>query len=271
MKAISAGSCAGLAGLTVLCIHTAAALAQQPTPPPEAAAAPASPDASQTAAPPPAYPQAPPPQYPPPQPGYQYPPGYAPPPGYVPPQGYGYPPPAYRAPPPRYGYYPPPPPPPPPRLATERVFMIGGSLGLGALHYRDYLYAPTSDLATGYSARLGFGIAPRLLFLISIDGAVASNSGYAYDQTIYSIGLQAFLTQQLFVRGGAGIGNITQKDDWNFLYFGKAGFGLTGAVGVELLQGYNWSLELAGQIVAGFYSDSEKWTGGTVNVGFNFF
>jgi hypothetical protein len=46
--------------------------------------------------------------------------------------------------------------------------------------------------------------------------------------------------------------------------------GLTGTIGVELLQGYNWSLELAGLLTAGFYS-GEKWTSGTVQIGFNFF
>src|SRR5205085_5897200 len=101
----------------------------------------------------------------------QYPPGYGPPPGYAPPQGYGPPPPGYYPPPrrvyraPRYAYYPPPPP-PPPTYTLERPFMLGGSLGLAGLHYHFSDGTSTSDPAAGYSLRLGFGIAPRLLFLI---------------------------------------------------------------------------------------------------------
>jgi hypothetical protein len=149
--------------------------------------------------------------------------------------------------------------------------MIGGSLGLGGMRFHDSYNVPTSGPATGYSGRLGFGIAPRLMLLIGVDGAVSVENSFVYDQSIYYLGLQAFLTQQLFVRGGAGLGSITGRDNYgDFLSFGKTGFGLTGTIGVELLQGYNWSLELAGQLTSGFYTD-ERWTSGTANIGFNFF
>ena len=149
--------------------------------------------------------------------------------------------------------------------------MIGGSLGLGGLRFHNDIPVATSGPATGYSLRLGFGLAPRLLLLVGLDGAVSVENDLVYDQSIYYVGAQAFVTRQLFVRGGAGIGNITGKDNFgDFLIFGKTGLGLTGTVGIELLQGYNWSLELAGVVTAGFYED-ENWTSGTVNIGFNFF
>jgi hypothetical protein len=115
--------------------------------------------------------------------------------------------------------------------------------------------------------------------LIGIEGAVADSgytsdsqvANYVYDQTIYYVGVQSFLTRQVFLRGGVGIGNITVKDNGDYLLFGKVGLGLTAGVGVELLQGYNWSLELAGQLTSGFYREQERWTSGTVNIGFNFF
>jgi hypothetical protein len=148
--------------------------------------------------------------------------------------------------------------------------MIGGSLGLGSMRFHDDTDVSTSAAATGYSGRLGFGLAPRLLLLIAVDGAVSGDGNFIYDQTIYSLGLQAFLTRQVFLRGGAGIGNITDKYGGDVLRFGKTGLGLTASVGVELLQGYNWSLELAGQLTSGFYT-GERWTSGTLNIGFNFF
>lgn len=262
MKVISTAYKAGLAGLaimTVLGVHSGAALAQQPAsgdPDPSVG------DGQAVQAPPEQQQQAP---------VQGYPPGYGPPPGYqqqsgggyVPPQGYG-------PPPPRYSYYPPPPPPPTARSSTDRVFMIGGSLGLGTLRFDNDLEETTSGAAYGYDGRLGFGVAPRLLLLIGVNGAVSSEDSIVYDQTIYYLGLQAFLGRQFFVRGGAGLGNITGRDEGNFLSFGKTGFGVTASIGAELLQGYNWSLELAGQLTAGFYKD-ENWTGGTANIGFNFF
>lgn len=264
MKATKAVIVSGLAGLTVLGVHSGARAQQPEGPPPEAPPA-------QAAPPPPAYPNQ--GQYPP---GYGPPPGYAPPPAYgaPPPRGYYYPPPPRRVYQPRYAYYPPPPPPPPP-YNLERPFMLGGSLGLAGLHYHFSDGSTTSDPAAGYSVRLGFGLAPRLLFLIEASGAVSSVSidgyGYSFDQTIYDLGVQAFLTRKLFVRGGVGLGYIRAWDDEGY-YAGvsKTGFAMTGSVGLELLQGYNWSFELAGQAIAGFYRD-ENWTSYALNLGVNFF
>lgn len=275
MKATKAAFISGLAGLAVLAIHSGAR-AQQPASPP------------QTEAEPPQYPPAPPPeqaqgqpQMNPAQPG-GYPPGYGPPPGYQPPPPAGYeaPPPRYYYPPPpppryygrRYAYYPPPP--PPPAYTLERPFMLGGSLGLASLHY-DTGAGTTTNAAVGYSLRLGFGVAPRLLFLIEVNGAAASDSdvygnSVAYDQTLYDLGLQVFLTRKFFLRGGAGLGNIRAAFNDGGAFAAKVGFGLTASAGVELLQGYNWSFELAAQWITGFYSD-ETWTSGAVNLGFNFF
>jgi hypothetical protein len=153
--------------------------------------------------------------------------------------------------------------------------MIGGSLGIGGLRYYnngDIDVPPMAEggPATGYSGRLGFGLSPRVLLLLGIDGATVSQDGFVYDQHIIYVGGQFFLTRQLFARAGAGMGNITGHDSYDFLAFGKTGLGLTGSLGIELLQGYNWSLELTGTMTAGFYTD-ENWSSGTVNVGFNFF
>jgi len=272
MKATKAAFISGLAGLAVLGIHTGA-YAQQPAPPP-----------AQAESEPAQYPPPPPPEQaqgqPQGQPPGEYPPGYGPPPGYQQPSpGYQQPPPRYYYPPPpppryygrRYAYYPPPP--PPPAYTLDRPFMLGGSLGLATLHYH-LDTGSTSDAAVGYSLRLGFGIAPRVLFLIEVNGATASGTddygnSVAYDQTLYDLGLQVFLTRKFFLRGGAGLGNIRAFDDGG-TFAAKVGFGLTASAGVELLQGYNWSFELAAQWISGFYSD-ETWTSGAVNLGFNFF
>ena len=155
--------------------------------------------------------------------------------------------------------------------------MLGGSLGLAGLRYAPIDGGRASEAAVGYSARLGFGLSPRILFLIEINGAAASVSdpGYqgnsiAYDQTIYDVGVQAFLTRKFFLRGGVGMGNIKQWDDLGTFKSGETGFAMTGSAGFELLQGYNWSFEIAGQFISGFYRE-QNWSSGAVNVGFNFF
>jgi len=269
MNAIKVASFAVLSASSVLCFHTGAALAQQGAPVEQqgygqdAQGYPAQPayPAQQ------AYPQQ--PAYP--QQGYPqqqaYPPGYGP-----PPSGYGYqqPPPPPR----RYSYYPPPPP-PAPRSPVDRPLMLGGSLGIGGLHYHDVNDIATSSAAGVYSVRLGFGVAPRSLLLLEINGAFATVSdpyygSTFYDQTLYDVGFQTFLNRALFVRAGLGLATLTISDDVSTSYFAKSGLGLTGTAGVELLQGYNWSLELAGQVMAGFYS-GENWASYSVNLGFNFF
>jgi hypothetical protein len=247
-RAVSGAALSGLVVGTVLVVHTNAAFAQQPAQPEGAPAAPQAEAAPQ-----------------------EDPPGYGPPPGYAP-AAPSTPPPGYGQPPPRYSYYPPPPP-PPPRSRPERPFMIGGSLGLGGLRFLNNDDPPVSAAgpATGYSGRLGFGLSPRVLLLLGVDGAVSVEDALVYSQNIYYLGAQFFMTRQVFLRAGGGIGNITGRDNYgDFLYFGKTGLGLTGSIGVEMLQGYNWSLELAGMMTAGFYKD-ETWTSGTVNIGFNFF
>jgi hypothetical protein len=265
MKVISAAT---VLAVTVLLVHTSGASAQQPAPeaapapaPAPAPAAPAAVPAPQAAyppgyGPPPGYAQAPAPVYAPPSPQPSY---------YPPPRGYG-------APPPRYSYYPPPPPPPATRPVTDRAFTIGGSLGFGSLSYVNDNLEQVSDVTTGYSFRLGFGITPRSIFLIGLDGAITSDDIFVYNQTVYYVGLQYFLSRHFFLRGGVGVGNITERESaTDFVRFGRAGLGLTGTAGFEVVQGYNWSLELAAQFTGGFYRDDEQWGSYTINVGVNFF
>jgi hypothetical protein len=229
-----------LAGLTVLLVHTAAAYAQQsppPGPPPPSA----------------------------------YPPGYGPPPGYAPPPSYG-PGPTYGAPPPApqgyYNYYPPAPPPPPPRRITDRPFTIGGGIGFGGLQFRDRLTnTSTSEGGFAYTARLGFGLAPRLLLLWDIEGSVVQRGPSFFSQTANLAALQLFLTDRLFIKGGFGLAQVNQ-DDISYSAWGGAGMG---GIGYELIQGWNWSLDVEATVTGARYT-SETWTNWSlVNFAINFF
>jgi hypothetical protein len=143
--------------------------------------------------------------------------------------------------------------------------MFGGSLGLAGL----YNSGGYSDYANSYALRAGFGLAPRLMFLVGFDGAWAVEANLASYQNIWYAGVQAFLSRQLFLRGGLGLGNSVREDPFAGT-FADVGFGATGTIGYELIQGYNWSLEMAGVINAGFY-EYERWVTYGMNLGINFF
>jgi hypothetical protein len=294
-----------LAGLTVLLVHTAAASAQQsfpsgadagfvgpPAPPqkgeapkneapaptaaaPEAAAAPASPPAAAAPAAPPVVATE--PAAPVPQPDSGYPPGYGPPPGYVPPPGFGprpqpaSPPPHYGAPPPYYGYpatygYAP----PPPRRKTDRPFTIGGNLGIGGLRLSRGGQS-SSESGFAYSARLGFGLRPGLILFWDLERSVVDRGSSTFAQTANLAALQMFIGERLFLRVGFGLGQASQDD----VYFTAWGPAVMGGLGVELVQGWNWSLDVSSTITAARYDSGnreETWLNwNALGFGINFF
>jgi hypothetical protein len=263
--------------LTVLLVHTAAAQAQQS---PAPAPAPAQTDPSQA-----------------------FPPGYAPPPGYTPPsnappqspppgtgqtpgqtQPYGSPPPAYYGPgpvydspapyrpgryaPPSYSYYPPA---PPPRQITDRPFTLGGGIGFGGLMFNDpQTDRRTADHGMAYTFRLGFGLRPGLILMWDLEGALVNKDGTAKAQTANFAALQVFASQRLFLKAGFGFAQVVQNDRPS-VWGGAAMAG----IGYELIQGWNWSLDIESTITGARYSNNgreETWLNWSlVNFAINFF
>ena len=219
-------------GLTVLLVHTAAASAQQVVPPPPS-----------------------------------YPPGYGPPPGYVPPPGYGPPPPAPQYA-PQYYYYPPAPPPPPPRRVTDRPFTIGGGIGFGGLRFNDKVGGVvTQDGGLAFTARLGFGLAPRLIIMWDVEGAVVDQGPSFVSQTAHLAALQLFLTNRLFVKGGFGAAQVNHGD----VSYSAWGGAAMGGIGYELVQGWNWSFDIEATATGARYSSENTTNWSLVNFAINFF
>lgn len=293
-----------LAGLTVLLIHTGAALAQQPGAKPfpsaadtggvfEGPPAPAVPSAAtpaQPAAATPAPAAVPNPPTPPPappapsspavaQPSGGYPPGYGPPPGYVPPPGYGPPPPpryqryqrygaprpVRTSPPPYYGY-----PPPVPRGVTDRPFTLGASAGFGGLKL-ERGGATSSENGFAYSARLGVGLRPGLLVMWDMERSVVDRGLSVYSQTAHLFALQMFIGEKLFIKGGFG---MALADQDNLVSTGWAP-ALMGGVGFELVQGWNWSFDVQSTVTGARYTIGnvdETWINwSAISFGINFF
>ena len=199
-----------------------------------------------------------------------YPPGYGPPPGYVPPP-YAPPPPPPPPPPSYYYYNPVPPPPPPPRHILYRPFTIGGGIGFGGLQLHDELTGlSTSEGGMSYTARLGFGLAPRLILMWDLEGTIVTRNGSNFSQTANLAALQLFIGERLFLKGGFGLAQVRQ----DALYSAWGGAGMAG-IGVELIQGWHWSFDIEATLTAARYRNNnsdETWTNWSLlNFALNFF
>ncbi len=169
--------------------------------------------------------------------------------------------------------YPPPyyPPPPPPPMAPHGVYragvVYGFSVGLGAIGASNYAGASCGDACGGaglLEAHLGGMIAPRTALMFEVWGAdhpwsdAAGNSHETFNSFI-TAAAQFWLNDILWLKGGLGLAYY--HDTINDTYYGysavttsDSGFGIFGAAGVEVLQSYNFALDIQGRIGSGFYS-----------------
>lgn len=175
------------------------------------------------------------------------------------------PPAAAQAPAPAPGYPPPPPrfdgPPPPfeypytneaaptpapaPTVAGLRRLSFTAALGPGAL-----IGPGERSLAVTYQLfRLGVGLAPNLALMFGFDGVGTNsvNPATGLDswlrQDVWSLGLQAHVRPALYVRGGMGLGFVSEKAGGR-KFSGGRGVSASAAVGYELLQRQHVALSL---------------------------
>ncbi len=159
-------------------------------------------------------------------------------------------------------YYPPPPPPPPPHGVYRSGIIYGFSAGLGAIGFSN-----CSDMCGGaglLEAHLGGMINPRTALMFEVWGAdhpwsdAAGNSRETFN-TFVTGAAQFWLNDILWIKGGMGLAYF--HDTLSGYYYGYntdvesfSGFGIFGAGGVEVLQSYNFALDIQGRIGSGFYS-----------------
>ena len=191
-----------------------------------------------------------------------------------PPQGY--------APPP--SYYPPPP--PPPRGVYRSGLVYGFSLGLGSISFSGC--GDVCGVAGMGEFHIGGMIGPRLALEGDFWGGVHafSDSVLGDGETfngIYSLALQYWLTDIIWVKGGLGLGNVQISascddfgDDCNF--DDETGFAFMLAAGIEIVQSYNFALDLQlryGNVVYKTADDGSQGDGDTnmfaFMVGFNWY
>jgi hypothetical protein len=153
---------------------------------------------------------------------------------------------------------------------TDRPFTLGGNLGVGGLHL-DRGNRTSSESGFAYSARLGFGLRPGLILMWDLERTVVDRGPSTFSQTANLAALQMFLGNRLFLRAGLGLAQASQDD----VFFTSWGYAVMGAVGVELVQGWNWSLDLSSSLTAARYESGnvdETWLNwSALAFGINFF
>jgi hypothetical protein len=134
-------------------------------------------------------------------------------------------------------------PPPPPPDGVSRRFSLTAAIGPGAL-----IGPGESALALSYQvARIGIGIDRDLILQLSYEGAGTSSvnpmtQGDSWlKQDMMAAGLQHFLGQRLYLRGGLGVGFVSEKTK-TMKFTGGKGIAALAAFGYELTQRTHWAL-----------------------------
>lgn len=130
------------------------------------------------------------------------------------------------------GYYPPPPP-----LGVYRPFSLTVAAGPGAL------FGPGErDLALSHNlARFGWAVATNLSLVLGYEGAGAPSVNPATGddswlrQDVFAVGVQHHFGLQLYYRGSAGLGFVSESTARR-TFSGGRGLALSAAVGYEAVQ-----------------------------------
>jgi len=179
------------------------------------------------------------------------------------------------------GYPPPyyPPPPAPPRGVYRSGIIYGFSVGLGAITASNC--GDECGAAGLFEAHLGGMISPRAALMVEGWGADHPWTDSFGDSretinTFFTGAAQYWLTDILWIKGGLGLAVIRNTISDGFGGYAESatsGFALFGAAGVEVLQAYNFALDIQLRIGNGFYSQAD---GGDAQnyalmVGFNWY
>ncbi len=179
------------------------------------------------------------------------------------------------------GYYPPPP--PPPRGVYRGGLVWGFALGVGGQSMPDC--GQVCGAVGMGEFHIGGMIAPRLAvmgdfwqtFRYFSDSNLGNGEAY---NGIYTVAAQYWVNDIIWIKGGVGLGHlqISASD-----YYGysipvddETGFALMLAAGLEIVQSYNFALDLQIRYGNAVYSPPANGGGGDTNqfgfmVGFNWY
>jgi hypothetical protein len=144
--------------------------------------------------------------------------------------------------------------PPAPHGVYRSGLTFGGSLGLGAISSDGC--GPYCGGAFFFEGHIGGMLNPRLALMGDFWGAAHHwDDGYGTGTTyqgLYTLAVQYWATDFFWVKGGAGFAQL------NFGYDGvnnpdENGPGIMAAAGFEVVQAYNFALDLQLRLGHGFY------------------
>jgi hypothetical protein len=148
--------------------------------------------------------------------------------------------------------------------------LLGFALGFGNISSEGCGDICGSGL--GFELHIGGMLNPRLGLMF--DGwwtaHAIPNSDATTWHSVYTAALQYFLTDILWLKGGAGVGNIQITDSLGTASE-ESGFALMGALGVEVLQSNGFALDLQARLGRGFYGVDPDATSLGLLVGFNWY
>jgi hypothetical protein len=166
------------------------------------------------------------------------------------------------------GYYPP----PPPRGMYRQGLVLGFGLGGGAISA-----SGCDDGSCGGAFALAFDIGGMLnpQTALVFDGFINFHGIPQTDivaiNEIYTAALQFFVTDILWIKGGAGFGNYQQTSDSVGRIGSDSGFAVLAAGGVELVQSYNFALDIQLRLGHAFYSTAKDMTNFGLLIGVNWY
>jgi hypothetical protein len=159
-------------------------------------------------------------------------------------------------------YYPPPPPPPPPHGVYRAGLVFGFAGGVGGVHVNNC--GDECGVAGLLEGHIGGMINPRTALMFEIWGAdhpwSANGNSFETINTFFTGAAQFWVNDIVWIKGGLGVAEFreTVNDYYNSVYSSSVnditGFALFGAAGVEVLQSYNFALDIQARIGNGFYS-----------------
>ncbi|HEY5089437.1 MAG TPA: outer membrane beta-barrel protein [Polyangia bacterium] len=157
----------------------------------------------------------------------------------------------YAPPPPYY----PPPPPPPPRGVYRSGLVYGFALGIGSFAFADC--GDVCGPAGMFEGHIGGMIGPRLALEGDFWGGVHTFSDTQFNlgtgttyNGIYTLALQYWLTDIIWIKGGLGGGNVQISSDnncdlnLNCNVDDETGFAFMLGAGIEIVQSYYFALDL---------------------------
>jgi hypothetical protein len=171
----------------------------------------------------------------------------------------------------QYGY--PPPPPPPQRGMYRGGLTLGGSAGVGAISSQNC--GPYCGGAGMIEGHIGGMLNPRLALMGDFWlGVHPWDDGYGTGTTyhgIYTFAVQFWATPILWIKGGVGFANLVFGYDGSAGVSDESGPASMAAIGVEVLQSYNFALDLQFRVGRGFYSEGPDVSNAAFLVGVNWY